>query len=63
MVQCIILDPNSVIFRVLEKVTVTSPNTDGVPEDKMESIHRPALNMQDWMINHPKIEQQIAMER
>ena len=51
------------IIRVLEKVTVTSPNADGVPEEKTESIYRPALNMQDWMTNHPKIEQQIAMER
>ena len=58
-----LLDPNSMIFRILEKVAMTSPNADGVPEEKTESISRPALNLQDWMLNHPKIEQQIAMEK
>ena len=42
-----LLDPNSMVFRVLEKVTTTSPNADGVPEEKTESIYRPALNLQE----------------
>ena len=45
-----LLDPSSIIFRVLEKETVTSPNVDGVPEEKTESISRPALNLQLFTI-------------
>ena len=57
-----LFDPNSMYFCCSEKVSVTSPNADGLAEEKMETISRPALNMEDWMINHPKLEQQIAME-
>uniref|UniRef100_A0A7S4DA01 Uncharacterized protein n=1 Tax=Heterosigma akashiwo TaxID=2829 RepID=A0A7S4DA01_HETAK len=58
-----LIDPYSVYFRISEKVTTSSRNEDGTPEEKTETISRPALNMEDWMIHHPKLEQQIAMER
>jgi len=43
----------SVLSSIAEEVKETT-NIDGVREQKPETIYRPALNMEDWMIHHPK---------
>ena len=60
-----LLDPHSSWYWITEEVKVTINTDEGGREEKVETIRRPAVNMEDWMTHHPQMKnhQMMNMER